>query len=346
MIVLLVLAGCARSSPPDWRLITPVGVTPTALFVGPAGIVVGGADRTGPVLVVRDDRRQAWRGVTVTPATGYGRMATLVHVAAAPNGRMVALGTVAGGAHLNPRWTAWIGDPSGLVEEPQTVETFGGPDAGGITGVVYGDRPGVVGAWSLSPGRTGVAVWARDGATWVRQPAPPEFAGSADSIPSATAATAVGPSTVIVGLDTVLVGGGVEQRAVLWRSDGTGWTRTDLDGPNTAATDVSCTDTDCLVVGRRDGTLAGWRVVGDRVTAIDLPDRPIDRYTAEPRVARDGPVTAIAVGDGTGLLTRDADGPWALSSTPAGEVRGLGVRDGAIVLLLRDGTGAQQVYLC
>ena len=354
--LLLFAAGCAAEAPAPWRLVTPTGVAPTSMFVGPAGWYVGGAGE-GPVLVVRDG--DAWRGVPTTPASGYGRVATLLYLAADPAGRVVALGTATGGAHLNPRWTAWLGNTSGIVEEPQTVETFGGPEAGGITGVVYGDEPGVVGAWSLGPGGIGVAVWRHAWATWLREPSRPALAGSPPAVmESATAVTAVGGSTVLVGIQTSLVAGGVQQRAVLWRSDGPGgdWRRIDLDAAaadsadaeradtDSAATDVACADDGCLVVGRSGDTLAGWQVTGDRVESVALPRREVDRYLAEPRVARDGQLTAIAVGDGSGLLTRRGAGPWTASTTPAGQVRTIGVDHGKVVLLLRGPDGDQQVY--
>ena len=351
MVVLALLAacaGCAGSVEPAWRLVTPAGMSPTSMFAGPAGLFVGGNSvppDSGPVLVVRD--QDSWRGVSVAPTTGYGQVATLDRVAVDPRGRVVALGNATGGAHLNPRRTAWIGDPAGIVEEPQTVDTFGGNEAGGITDVVYGDEPLVVGEWSLAPGVTGIAVWRHHGMTWVRQPSPAVFVGSPPRVAeSATAASAAGPETVIVGLETTLAEGGVHQRAVLWRSDGPIWHRTDLDTSDrdSAATDVSCAGSSCLVVGRLGDTLAAWWMTGDSAGALDLPHRAVDHYTAQPKVATDGELTAIAVGDGSGLLTRDGTGPWAASTTPDGEVRSIGVYQGQVVLLLRRSDGAQEVY--
>jgi hypothetical protein len=185
----------------------------------------------------------------------------------------------------------------------------------------------------------------------VREPSPPEFVGAPPATTeSATAATSVGAATVIVGLQTDLVGGAVRQRAQFWRSDGGPWSRTDLDtsGADSAATDVACTDTECLVVGRLDGALAAWRVTGergDRVERVALPDRAVDRYTGQPWIARDGALVVIAVGAGAELLTGGAAGrTWAVTHTPAGDVRGLAVHAGTVLLLMRDGTGAQQVY--
>lgn len=349
VLAVALLAGCNGPQTPAWRVVTPPGMTPSALFVGANAVFVGGqaaAPDAAPVLDRQDG--DGWREVPATAATGYGQVATFVEGAANPAGRIVMMGTATGGAHLNPRWTTWIGDDAGIVEQPQTSETFGGPNAGGITGVTYGAEPAIVGSWSLDAGATGVAVWRRQASTWAREPSPPVFVGSPPTtIESATAATAVGSTTVIVGLQTDLAGGAVHQRAELWRSDGGAWSRTDMDtsGADSAATDVTCTDTDCLVVGRSDGDLAVWRVSDDHdVARIDVPTRSVDHYTGAPRVARDSALTAIAVGAGAELLTSTDGRSWTDSPTPVGEVRGLAVRDGAILLLLRDSAGAQQVY--
>jgi hypothetical protein len=353
LAVALLTGGCTGPVTPPWQVVTPPGMIPSALFAGPVGMFVAGqaAPGTAPVLDRRDG--DDWRSVPATAATGYGQVATFVAGAADPAGRIVLLGTATGGAHLNPRWTAWVGDGAGVVEEPQTMETFGGPNAGGITGVTYGAEPAVVGSWSVDAGVTGIAVWRHRGATWVREPSPAVFAGTPPaSTESATAATAVGARTVIVGLQTDLTGDVVRQRAEFWWSDGGTWSRTDLDTScaDSAATDVACSDAECLVVGRRDGALAAWRVSGSgasgiRVEPVTLPDRTVDHYTGQPRVARDRPLVVIAVGAGSELLT-SADGrPWTSVPTPAGDVRGLAVHDGLLLLLLRDGSGATQVHL-
>lgn len=345
---LALLAGCTGPATPSWRRVTPPGMTPSVLFGGAAGVFVGGqavSPDAAPLLDRRDGDR--WREVPAAAMTGYGQVATFVQGAADPSGRIVMMGTATGGAHLNPRWTTWIGDEAGIVEEPQTSETFGGWNAGGITGVTYGAEPSIVGAWSVDAGATGIAVWRHQGSTWQRETSSPVFAGSPPATTeSATAATAVAARSVIVGLQTDLTGGAVHQRAQLWQSDTGAWTRTDIDtsDADSAATDVTCTATDCLVVGRLGGVLALWRVSGDHVARIDVPARSVDRYTGAPRVARDGALTAIAVDAGAELLTSTDGGAWTASASPAGDVRGLAVRDGTILILLRDGNGAQQLY--
>jgi hypothetical protein len=353
LAVALLTGGCTGPATPSWQVVTPPGMIPSALFAGPAGTFVAGqaAPGTAPVLDRRDG--DDWRSVPATAATGYGQVATFVAGATDPAGRIVLLGTATGGAHLNPRWTTWIGDAAGLVEEPQTPETFGGWDAGGVTTVVDAAEPAIVGAWSVDGGATGVAVWRHRASAWVREPSPAVFVGSPPATTeSATAAAAVGATTVIVGLQTDLAGGAVRQRAEFWWSDGGTWSRTDLDtsGADSAATDVACSDAECLVVGRQDGVLAAWRVSGSggsdiRVEPVALPDRPVDHYTGHPRVARDGPLVVIAVGAGSELFTGTDGRTWTSVPTPAGDVRGLVVHDGTILLLLRDGSGAQQVYL-
>jgi hypothetical protein len=207
-----------------------------------------------------------------------------------------------------------------------------------------------VGAWSVDAGATGIALWRHRAPIWMREASPPVFVGSPPIVTeSALAATALGATTVIVGLQTQLVGGAVHQRAQFWRSDGGPWSRIDLDASDadSAATDVSCTPADCLVVGRLDGALAAWRITGDqadRIERVALPDRAVDRYTGQPRVARDGALIVIAVGTGAELLAGAAGGTWEGTQTPAGDVRGLAVHEGTMLLLVRDGTEAPQVY--
>lgn len=347
---LALLAGCTESAMPSWSLVTPPGMVPAVLFAGADGVFVGGQTigSAAPVLLARAG--VGWQEMPVTPMTGYGQVATLVAGAADPAGRLVLMGTATGGAHLNPRWTTWIGDGAGIVEEPQSPETFGGWNAGGITGVTFGAEPAIVGAWSVDAGATGLAVWRHQGATWSRQPDPPVFVGAPPATTeSATAATAVGSTTVIVGLETQLVGGSVRQRAELWRSDGGPWTRLDLDtssgsasAADTAATGVTCTDADCLVVGRRDGALVAWRIRGGLIQPVALPARTVDHYTGNPLVAREGSITAIAI-DAVLLTSRNGTS-WSDIALPTGEIRGLAMRGDTVLVLLREASGAQQVY--
>lgn len=62
--------------------------------------------------------------VPLQAISGYAPQARWQAMAAAA-GDVVALGGARGGAHGNVRWTVWHGSTAGLVEQPQTFETFG-----------------------------------------------------------------------------------------------------------------------------------------------------------------------------------------------------------------------------
>jgi hypothetical protein len=362
LAVLILIAACTSGSSDqatgNWELVTPAGMAPASLSAGSAGVLVGGASDgpdQHPQFALR--RAGAWQNVPATATTAYGGMGTIVHAGMSRDGSIVAIGNVSGGAHLNPRWSAWIGTTSGLTEEQQTVETFGGPEAGGITGVLTVDAPDgpmplVVGMWSVVPGLTGIATWRHDAAlkpsTWVRQPSPPVLAGTKQGLVSATAAVNADPGVMIAGLETTFDGSKVHQRAVVWMSpDAVSWTRVDLDTSemDSAATDLSCHGGSCVVVGRLDDLLAAWQVIGTIVSPLQgLPARAVDQYPGQPRVATDGSALAIAVGAGDELLSRSASGTWVSARTPAGEAREVGLHDGHLYLLLRPPDGREVLY--
>lgn len=128
--------------PPLWTLVSPPGMSSAAMDVTTSGVLVGGAALSGP----RQPRLEVLRGtswtkVPISTVAGYGQQATLVHVSMDSAGRIVVIGTATGGAHLNPRWSTFVGNAAGIDEEPQTMTTFGGEDAGGITDVLAGKIP-------------------------------------------------------------------------------------------------------------------------------------------------------------------------------------------------------------
>ena len=339
-----------------WQTVTPVGMVPASLSAAVDGVIVGGAtDSAAPEPMLAQWQPAGWQGIPMQAGTEYGAMATVVHLALGPDRQVTAIGSIAGGAHLNPRRSAWIGTTDGVVEEPQTVETFGGPDAGGVTGMVSGQDPMIVGTWTTDAGLIGVATWGHQDRTWVRRPSPPVLSGNATELltATATAATGAGTGVVITGLATTFVGGVVHQQAVLWFSgdDPEVWTRVDLDASDqdSAATDVSCAAGSCVVVGRLGDRLAAWRVdaraaVPAVTPASDLPERQIDRYAGQPRVGVDATTTIVAPGTGGELLVCAQPLAWTTEPAPAGEQRQIGVHDGTAFLLLRQDSGQQDIY--
>jgi len=375
VLISLVLAGCTstggdRAAPTStdiagptvgpmdsgWNTVTPAGMVPASLSAGINGVVVGGAtDSAAPGPILAQWRPPGWQDIPMEAATEYGAMATVIHLSLGPDRQVTAIGSIAGGAHLNPRWSAWIGSTDVVVEEPQTVETFGGPEAGGLTGLVSGPNPMIVGTWTAGAGLIGVATWGHQDQTWVRRPSPPVLSGNAAELltATATAATGAGSGVVITGLATTFVGGIVHQQAVLWFSgdDPERWTRVDLDGSDqdSAATDVSCAAGSCVTVGRLGDRLAAWRVdargaVPVATQASDLPERQIDRYAGQPRVGVDAATTVIAPGTSGELLVGTEPLTWTSVPAPAGEQRRVGVHDGTAFLLLRQDGGQQDIY--
>ncbi len=141
----------------------------------------------------------------------------------------------------------------------------------------------------------------------------------------------------------------MHQQAIAWTSDElrATWTRVDLDASDddSAATDVSCAADGCLVVGRLGGQLAAWRLAGTAAARlVPLPDRTVDRYAGQPRVADDGSRAVVAVGAGDELLARSSADRWESIAAPDGEVRRLGLSSGALFVLLRPPSGDQLVY--
>ena len=96
--------------------------------------------------------------MSLRPSTPYGKVAALISLTG--DGRsIVAIGAAHGGAHANFRWTIWTGTAAGVVDRPQTFETFGGQEAGGLLAVAQ-DREGplIVGTWQGAYGLDG-AIW-------------------------------------------------------------------------------------------------------------------------------------------------------------------------------------------
>ena len=149
-------AGTGRpAGRPDAGDVTPVG---DDVLVG--GFVGADTERT-PALArgSAGDSSPAWQPVPLATATPYGKVAALTSLATG-DGSVTALGAAHGGAHANFRWTVWTGTPAGLVDRPQTFETFGGQEAGSLLAVVR-DRVGplIVGTWqgARGPGRCALA---------------------------------------------------------------------------------------------------------------------------------------------------------------------------------------------
>lgn len=281
--------------PGPGRVVTLTG-TDDGLLVGRydegarerASLTVVGPD--GSSRPVEMDTRWEWAG----------REAELLSVSE-HEGEVVALGGHRAGAHGNVRWTVWSGDLDEVVEQPQTFETFGGWDAGGIAGTAAAQAgPVILGSW-VDPGRHGldVAVWTRHGDRWTRAARPGSgLAATADRQPSPGAVTDLPDvGLVAVGWVTVL-GERIRDEAVLWTAADPAGPWREVSLPSTGAgtqrpTAVDCTDDHCVVAGSSDEDVALWRV--DLADGRVVPARP--RTVLSDVVHSSAPVIRVAAGE-------------------------------------------------
>ena len=367
----LALASCTAIPPPPggeqptgtdqptvlggWRtVILPGGIVPSTVQLAGDELLVAGSLGSGAERAPALARGSAvtadpgWRSVPLTPTTPYGRVAALVSVTG--DGRSVqAVGAAHGGAHANFRWTIWTGTPAGVVDRPQTFETFGGQQAGTLLAVTR-DRAGplIVGTWQGAHGLDAV-VWRAEGQRWVRQPSPPALLNTVDRQVAPRSATSQPDGSVVISGSVIDLTDGVHQSAAAWRGSGAGWELSELSDPGrrSEAWSTACTDSGpqgqgCWSVGARDGRIAVWSADG-RATVPDLAGGDDDGGV----VARqDQRVVAVISSEGRGRLLIGHDGGWRLYTAPDGVVRSaalvgrrlylVGGTEDAAVLSVRD----------
>lgn len=225
-----------------------------------------------------------WHEVPLTVTSFYGAQATLASIGA--NGRVNALGAVAGGAHANPRPSFFVGDASRVVEREQNFYVYGGENAVGIVSVAAGPHLFLmVGQWAPDGHRASGALWtSADGVRYVRHDEIPGLGDSADGqrTTSPQAAAPVGDRFVVVGSITDLSKAQLSIVPAVWTSTGT---QVDLGtlparagqlgGPSTVACAASSGSagrclTAGLVAGGGGEVLVAWTIaVGD--TAVGAP---------------------------------------------------------------------------
>lgn len=341
----LLLTACSGSPPPPvpapdapvtlagWQTVRlPGGVVPASIAAVGDDIVVGGsigsgAGRTPALVRARTDHRTPdWQSIPLTPSTPYGKLASLVSVAAdlpddAGRPALTALGAAHGGAHANFRWTVWTGSTAGLVDRPQTFETFGGQEAGGLLAAVQDAAgPLLVGTWQGRHGLDG-ALWRADGARWVRQPTPAPLLNTDSRQVAPRTATGQPDASVTVEGSVIDLDGGVHQRAAVWRGSGARWQLSVLPDPGSRSlawsTACAATGPSCWTVGSRDDRLAVWADGGRSA----LPPLPVDDADGGVLIRHDDRVVVVASSHGLGrLLVSDRDGGWRSYTAPDGVV--------------------------
>ena len=309
------------------RVALPGGLAPSTVQVAGDELLVGGSVRTGaersPALA-RGSTDAGWRSMPLTPATPYGRVAVLISVTG--DGRSVeAVGAAHGGAHANFRWTIWTGTPSGVVDRPQTFETFGGQEAGTLLAVTR-DRQGplIVGTWQGAYGPD-AAVWRAKGERWVRQPSPASLANTVDRQVAPRTATGQPDGSVVISGSVIQLADGVRQSAAVWRGSGADWELSELSDPGrrSEAWSTACLGSDpgdhgCWSVGSREGKVSVWSA-DERAS---VPDLVVGDDDAGVIARHDEQVVVALSSEGHGRLLIGHAGAWRLYTAPEGVVRG------------------------
>jgi hypothetical protein len=304
------------------------GSLPASADSSYSGPLIKGGTRK-PVLWARS-AGGSWHEVPLKVTSFYGAQATLASLSA--NGRLNALGAVAGGAHANPRPSFFVGDATRVTEREQNFYVYGGENAVGIVGVAAGPSTLLmVGQWAPDGHRASGALWTSpDGVTYVRHDEIPGLGDSADGkrTTSPQAAAAVGDRFVVVGSVTDLSKPELSIVPAVWTSTGTAVSLGSLPaaaGQLGGPTAVACAAPNppsgrCLAAGlvTEQGTevLAAWTVtVGGtaRGTPVDLNGCSAPPLAPDPgeSVARPARVRVSVDASGDG---------WVVASTGRGGV--------------------------
>ena len=282
--------------------------------------------------------------VAVSPVSFYGRIA-LWRGFAVDGDRLLALGGRTGGGHGNPRWSTWEGDPrgpGGLIEQDApAMEVFGGWRGGGLAQIVsLPGEPVIVGARAGDEPGLDIAVWVRQGGVWVAQDSSgTALAAQPGLLPGVTNAAADGDRLVITGYVQYLGGGTVRMQAAVWTgTPGGAWDRIDLPASTAESTAdaIACSAGTCLVVGRGDDRVLAWRLAGDGVHSVAVPDATAGGLAlAAPVAGSDGFVAAVPGDGGTRVLLvpGDASDQLVQIAGPVGSPLATAVVDGTCYVL-------------
>ena len=317
-------SGSAACSTAWSQVALPTGITPSSVTASGSVVAVGGSAPAGEA---REPRLVSIDGATTTEIplaakSSYGRLAQLVFLATDGVG-IAAVGTATGGAHLNPRWTVWRGTTDLLVEEPQPMETFGGWDAGSLSGLTLDAvGPLLVGSWSTGSGTIAGALWTTSGATWARDPRGSALAGSAADPALPTGIATRGSQALVSGFVSDPANGVLH--ATLWVGDrSNGWHAVALPGAATdsVATAVACEGESCWVAGRVGSILTLWQVTeATAVQVPDVPQMPVAPASQTPRLAVSQDLLWVGIDGSDQRAAIMRDGAWAVTESPGRDI--------------------------
>ncbi len=327
---LVLAAACTSTDPHDpttsWTEVRlPPGFQPSLLAPGPGGTLLvlsdgGVSGHPAPRLLDLDGGDV--HALPVSPASYYGRR-VVWHGIATAGERLFAFGGRSGGAHGTTRWSAWSGTArDGVHEDVQDFETFGGPTAGGLVGIIVpaGGPPLLIGS-RVSDGGAGldIAIWQYGDRTWVRRPSSGALAASDDAQPVAHGAAVRGRGVVIAGSVTTFRDG-VQTRPAIWTSltGDAPWTMTVLpiEGDDPAEADSAACDPNggCLIGGYAGDHLAAWLLsASGEVTGADPPAAPAGPAPVRIGTSHAAGRFAVAVRDpeGGGQVLTEESGRWS-----------------------------------
>ncbi len=289
---------------------------------------------------------RAFTEIPLAAQSPYGHLAQLMYLAT-DGAAVAAVGTATGGAHLNPRWTVWRGTLTGLTEQPQTMETFGGPNAGSLDGLALDSvGPLLIGSWSTGSGSIGTALWTTNGATWQRDPNAAVLAGTADVPAEPTGIAARGDDMLVSGLELI----GTTLRARLWLGNRAGsWRRIDLPGAgaDSVATGVGCRAEDCWVVGRVGAAAALWRITDATASRVDdLPAMTVAAVGQTPMLALSDDVVWVAVEGSAQQPAVSANGRWMRMASPGAEVTSVAAAGRTLIAVTGEVPGTAVATAC
>jgi hypothetical protein len=313
-------------STPAWTPVDlPESMNPRSLAISGADLLVGGRSSVGgdhPVLAVLAGNGGV-RSVPLKASSPYAKVADLVSLGA-KGAEVVALGAAHGGAHSNFRWTVWRGTAEGLIDYPQTFETFGGQSAGGLTDIVLTSAgPVIAGTWSSASGKgLDAAVWLPKGDRWVRSPSAGTTLANTDLVQVAPwSAAASGESMIITG-SLITFPDGLQQTAAVWTwpSRSSKWTVTRLPdaGRRSEALAARCAQA-CWVSGYVDGQVALWQVGAGEPVRESLPDGLVDGGTRTVLTADGRPGVVFSAAGRSTLVIQNRNG-WSRFAAPDGTV--------------------------
>lgn len=312
------MSGCAGSDAAWGRVELAGDGEIVALATVADGMLVGRYDtlaQTRSSVQKIDRATGSVRPALLVQGAGYAAEARLVSISG-HEGQIVALGTARGGAHGNPRWTVWAGDANGLREQPQTFETFGGWDAGGLASSAYGrGGPILVGSWRAQsePGFD-ICVWRLEGDRWVRLIDPdPASRATRTRQSSVTAVTTAAGGYVAIGSTTVL---GTRSRSLptAWFANRPVGPWHEIPLPSSGgheiaqANAISCMAEHCAIAGRNGADVVAWRLTLDGQAPTTSAPVPISHdvpQDAKLGVATAGPTRSwVAVSTGARLQVK------------------------------------------